>query len=37
MAGIEKAIRILKGQKKLRRIGPDKGGQWEVLHRRENR
>jgi ATP-dependent DNA helicase RecG len=37
MAGIEKAIRILKGQKKLRRIGPDKGGQWEVLHRREKR
>jgi ATP-dependent DNA helicase RecG len=31
-AGIEKAVRVLKQQGKLRRIGPDKGGRWEVLH-----
>ena len=29
--GIEKIIRSLKKQKRLRRIGPDKGGHWEVL------
>lgn len=29
-AGVEKNIRILKQQKRLRRIGPDKGGHWEV-------
>jgi len=28
--GIEKIIRFLKEQKRLRRIGPDKGGHWEV-------
>jgi ATP-dependent DNA helicase RecG len=28
--GIEKIIRSLKEQKRLRRIGPDKGGHWEV-------
>jgi ATP-dependent DNA helicase RecG len=30
IAGVEKTIRMLKGQKKLRRVGPDKGGRWEV-------
>jgi len=29
--GIEKIIRSLKGQNRLRRIGPDKGGHWEVI------
>ena len=29
--GIEKIIRSLKEQKRLRRIGPDKGGHWEVI------
>ena len=29
--GIRKAIRRLKDAKHLRRIGPDKGGHWEVL------
>ena len=29
-AGVEKNIRILKQQKRLRRIGPDKGGHWKV-------
>ena len=28
--GIEKAIRVLKEQGLLKRIGPDKGGHWEV-------
>jgi ATP-dependent DNA helicase RecG len=28
--GIEKNIRLLKKEKVLRRIGPDKGGHWEV-------
>ena len=28
--GIEKIIRLLKKQGQLRRIGPDKGGHWEV-------
>jgi len=31
IAGIEKAIRVLKKQGQLRRIGPDKGGHWEVF------
>lgn len=31
IAGIEKAIRTLKKQNRLRRIGPDKGGHWEVI------
>ena len=31
LAGIEKIIRSLKQQKRLRRIGPDKGGRWEVI------
>ena len=30
-AGVEKAIRTLKRQKKLRRVGSDRGGRWEVL------
>ena len=30
--GIRKAIRRLKDAKLLRRIGPDKGGHWEVLN-----
>ena len=29
--GIEKNIRLLKKEKVLRRIGPDKGGHWEVI------
>lgn len=28
--GVEKNIKILKQQKLLRRIGPDKGGHWEI-------
>jgi ATP-dependent DNA helicase RecG len=28
--GIEKAVRLLKKEGRLRRIGPDKGGHWEV-------
>jgi len=31
LAGVEKSIRILKQQEHLRRIGPDKGGYWEVV------
>lgn len=30
--GIRKAIRRLKDAKLLHRIGPDKGGHWEVLN-----
>lgn len=30
IAGIEKIIRSLKKQKRSRRIGPDKGGHWEI-------
>ena len=30
MAGIEKIIRSLKQAKRLRRVGPDKGGHWET-------
>ncbi|MFH1023044.1 MAG: ATP-binding protein [Planctomycetota bacterium] len=30
-AGIEKVVRRLKGEGRLKRIGPDKGGRWEVL------
>ncbi len=29
--GVEKAIKILKEEGRLKRIGPDKGGHWEVL------
>ncbi|MBU4037730.1 MAG: winged helix-turn-helix transcriptional regulator [Proteobacteria bacterium] len=31
--GIEKAIRVLKKQGLLQRIGPDKGGHWKVVHK----
>jgi len=31
LAGVEKSIRILKQQERLRRIRPDKGGYWEVV------
>ena len=31
IAGVEKVIRMLKKQKQLRRVGPDKGGHWEVV------
>ncbi|MBI4399070.1 MAG: winged helix-turn-helix transcriptional regulator [Candidatus Omnitrophica bacterium] len=31
IAGIEKAIRILKKEGRLKRIGPDKGGHWEAV------
>ena len=30
-AGIEKMIRRLKQEGRLNRIGPDKGGRWEVV------
>ena len=30
LAGIEKVIQNLKQQGRIRRIGPDKGGHWEV-------
>ena len=29
--GVEKVIRVLKAEGVLKRIGPDKGGHWEVL------
>jgi len=28
---IDKKIKILKEQEKIRRVGPDRGGHWEVL------
>jgi ATP-dependent DNA helicase RecG len=31
LAGVEKIIRTLKQRERLRRVGPDKGGHWEVL------
>ena len=31
LAGVEKAVRALKQEKRLRRIGPDKGGYWDVI------
>ncbi|GIL21095.1 MAG: hypothetical protein BroJett041_22090 [Candidatus Jettenia caeni] len=31
LAGVEKSIRTLKQQGRLRRIGPDKGGYWEII------
>lgn len=31
IAGIEKIIRVLKKEDKLRRAGPDKGGHWEIF------
>jgi len=31
MAGVEKIMRSLKKDGRLHRIGPDKGGRWEVL------
>ena len=30
-AGVEKIIRSLKQEGRLQRIGPDKGGHWEVV------
>ena len=30
-AGIEKVIRRLKQEGRLKRLGPDKGGHWEVV------
>jgi ATP-dependent DNA helicase RecG len=30
-AGVEKAIKKLKQEGRLSRIGPDKGGEWEVI------
>lgn len=32
-SGVEKIIRQLKDAGKIRRIGPDKGGHWEVIDR----
>ena len=32
-SGVEKIIRQLKEAGKIRRIGPDKGGHWEVMDR----
>ena len=31
ISGIEKNLRQLREQNKLKRIGPDKGGHWEVV------
>ncbi len=31
LKGVEKIIRTLKQEERLRRIGPDKGGHWEVI------
>lgn len=31
IAGVEKNLRQLKEQNLIRRVGPDKGGHWEVL------
>ena len=31
IAGLEKIIRLLKKRKQLKRVGPDKGGHWEVV------
>ena len=31
IAGIEKNLRQMKGNNQIRRIGPDKGGHWEVI------
>lgn len=30
-SGVEKILRQLKESGKIRRVGPDKGGHWEVL------
>ena len=34
--GVEKAIKILKEEGKLKRIGPDKGGHWGGHNRNLN-
>ena len=31
VAGVEKNLRQLKEQNLIRRVGPDKGGHWEVI------
>ena len=31
IAGVEKNLRQLKDQNLIRRVGPDKGGHWEVI------
>lgn len=31
IAGVEKAMRILRRQGQLKRIGPDKGGHWKII------
>ena len=30
-AGIEKIVKKLKQERRISRVGPDKGGHWEVL------
>jgi ATP-dependent DNA helicase RecG len=30
---VEKQIALLKGKRKIRRVGPDNGGRWEVLEK----
>lgn len=35
IAGVEKNIRALKTEGLLRRVGPDKGGHWDVLKNEE--
>ncbi len=35
IAGVEKIIRLLKKSGDLRRIGPDKGGRWEIASKEE--
>ena len=31
--GVEKSIKILRDQGIIRRVGPDKGGHWEVIEK----
>jgi ATP-dependent DNA helicase RecG len=37
VSATERAIRRLKGQGRIRRIGPDKGGHWEVVEKKDDR
>lgn len=32
VSGVEKIVRQLKQARLLKRIGPDKGGRWEVIN-----
>ena len=33
IAGIEKNLRQMKENNQIRRVGPDKGGHWEVIEK----